>query len=579
MPTRIDIELTSITPDGSWTWRAAGAREPKGVLDAAILPDGAAVGDQLRAETEHDVDGIHVTSVFNPKGRTERTGLLELIVNDNFEPVTQQRATRDRGDRRDGGRRDRRGRDGERRGRDGRDGRDGDRRGPRRDGDGAHGRGDGDRDARRPERRGPRFTPPPELPTRPKPKRLRPGNKRRQEVLAGLPEEQRPVAELALQGMQAVRQRVRADNEKLVADGKPAMPEATVMKMAEDLLPRMRVADWLDRAEAAQRQLEHLDLRDLRSVVAAADDPSVARDESTRALAAELKDALVRKQEEELNLWLADVEAAVDVGRIVRALRLSAMPPKAGVPFPGALGAKLGEATTAALGAEDPAERWSAVLEAAAFSPVRALVTPTVKPNEVNDELTKTVTRLGPLLPQVAALFGIEVPADAPAPKPLRPTPRKTPQASGPQGGGAPGRGDGRRREGGRDDRDRSPGRRGDRPPAAAPAAEVAPAADVAPAAEPAVETPVTATESLATAADDTAAAVDTADETAAAVDAAADPVADAEAAAAEPVADTEAAAAEPVADAETAADSAVAAEGAAAADGAAAPADEQTDS
>ena len=149
------------------------------------------------------------------------------------------------------------------------------------------------------------------------------------------------------------------------------------MKMAEELLPRLRVADWLDRAEAAQRQLEHLDLRDLRSVVAASDDPLVARDESTRELAAALKAALVTKQEEELALWLADVEAALDVGRVVRALRLSSVPPKAGVPFPGALATRLAEATTASLQPIDGPDRWAAVLEAAAFSPVRTLVAPT----------------------------------------------------------------------------------------------------------------------------------------------------------------------------------------------------------
>ena len=157
-------------------------------------------------------------------------------------------------------------------------------------------------------------------------------------MLASTPEEQRPIAELALQGMAAVRQRLREDNARLKAEGKPEMPEAAVLKMAEELLPRLRVADWLDRAEAAQRQLEHLDLRDLRSVVAASDDPLVARDESTRELADELKAALVTKQDEELALWLADVEAALDVGRVVRALRLSSQPPKAGVPFPAALG-------------------------------------------------------------------------------------------------------------------------------------------------------------------------------------------------------------------------------------------------
>ncbi len=195
-------------------------------------------------------------------------------------------------------------------------------------------------------------------------------------MLESLPEEQRAVAELALQGMAAVRQRLREDNARSRAAGKPEMPEATVLKMAEDLLPQLRVADWLDRAEAAQRQLAHLDLRDLRSVVAASEDPLVVRDESTRELAAELKKALAVRQEEELSRWLDDVEAAVDVGRVVRALRLSAMPPKAGVPFPTALGGKLGTATVAALTPDDPPDRWIAVLEAAAFSPVRTLVTP-----------------------------------------------------------------------------------------------------------------------------------------------------------------------------------------------------------
>ena len=203
------------------------------------------------------------------------------------------------------------------------------------------------------------------------------------------------------------------------------MPEAAVMKMAENLLPRLRVADWLDRAEAAQRQLEHLDLRDLRSVVASSDDPLVARDEATREIAAALKAALVTKQEEELTLWLGDVEVALDVGRVVRALRLSSQPPKAGVPFPGALATRLAEATTASLQPTDGPDRWSAVLEAVAFSPVRALVVPAAAPEARSDELLATVKRLGPLLPQIAALFGIEVAPGAPTPKPLRPTTRR----------------------------------------------------------------------------------------------------------------------------------------------------------
>ncbi|HTE36912.1 MAG TPA: hypothetical protein VK630_10240 [Reyranella sp.] len=445
MPTRIEIELTSAGSDGSWTWRAAGAREPRGTLDGSILPDGASVGDQLKVEAEKDIDGIRVLSIVLPKQKDERGGVLELLPSGDFEPVIQQRATRDRHEGGDRGRprRDRR-EQGDRGDRerepwvdkpyrperppgDDRTGA-GERRGGPRRGEGGEGR----------RHQRPHFTPPPELPQRPKPKRLRPGKLRRAEVLAEIPEEQRPVAELALQGMAAVRQRLREDNARLKAEDKPEMPEATVLKMAENLLPQMRVADWLDRAEAAKRQLANLDLRDLRSVVAASDDPLVVRDEATRDLAVELKAALVTKQEEELNLWLGDVEAAVDVGRVVRALRLSAMPPKAGVPFPHELGTKLGEATTAALTADDPADRWIAVLEAAAFSPIRSQVTPSAAPAQPAAELVATVTRLAPLLPQVAALLGIEVPAKGPIPKPLRPAPRKKeaakPAAAEPRG-------------------------------------------------------------------------------------------------------------------------------------------------
>ena len=438
MPTRIDIELTSVSGDGSWTWRAAGAREPKGILDGSILPAGAAVGDQLRAESEHDVEGIRILSIVPPKQKGGRNDVLELLPSTDFEPVTQQRTGRERHE--PSRSRPRRGRDG-----DERDDRNGDRsrsdrgrrgegRGPRRDDEAAS--GDDRRQGRqRPHR--PHFTPPPELPQRPKPKRLRPGKQHLGEVLSSLPEEQRAVAELALQGMAAVRQRLREDNARSKAAGKPEMPEATVLKMAEDLLPQLRVADWRDRADAAQRQLAHLDLRDLRSVVAASEDPLVVRDESTRALAAELKAALAVKQDEELNLWLADVEAAVDVGRVVRALRLSAMPPKAGVPFPPVLGGKLGTATIAALTADDPSDRWIAVLEAAAFSPIRTLVTPTAHPAQPSPELVATVTRLGPLLPQIAVLFGIEVPDKAPTPKPLRQPPRKKEAARKPSGSAA----------------------------------------------------------------------------------------------------------------------------------------------
>lgn len=420
MPRRIDIELTSALADGSWTWRQAGSKVPKGVIDGGILPAESKVGDQVKVEVQQGIDSMDVLSVV--KGRDKADfGLLELLpVEENFQAVIETRAKRDRNDRdgRDGKR------DGKPDGKRGGGGRDGRRRDGDSEGRGGEGRGGEGRGDKRGPRR-PHFDPPPEVPQRPKPKRLRPGKVRRSEVLAEIPEEQRPIAELAIQGMAAVRTRLTDDNKKLEAEGKPTMPQESVLKMAEGLMPKLRVADWLDRAEAAGRQMEHLDLRDLRSVVAASDDPIVARDESTREIATKLKADLVKKQEEELKLWLEDVDAALSVGRSIRALRLSSQPPKAGVMFPPELARKLGEAATAGLTAEDSSDRWAAVMEAAAFAPVRTLVSPTAPPTTITDDLRKTALRLGPLLPQIAALLGVEVPADTPRPKPLRPGPRK----------------------------------------------------------------------------------------------------------------------------------------------------------
>jgi hypothetical protein len=453
MSRRIDIELTSSLNDGTWTWRAAGARQPRGVLDGSILPSGSKVGDELKVEVEQELEGITVLSVVSGREKQTRELIDLLPVERDFQPVIETRAKRERGERPrrdDGDRRPRRDRDrdgnrsrndrgdrpprGDGGGTGGAGGAGGER--PRRDGagrgpgrsetaGGPDGRG---RDRRRqaPERRGPSFTPPPEVPQRPKPKRLRPGKTNRTAVLADLPAEQRPIAELALQGLPAVRQRLREENERAVAEGRATMPEASVLKLAEELLPRLRVAEWRDRAEAAKAQASDLDLRDLRSVVVAAGDPIVARDESTRVVADELRQLLVTKQEQELQNWYADIDAALAVGRVIRALRLSSQPPKAGVPFPADIAQRLADSTNASLTPMDAPDRWAAMLEAAAFSPVRSLVRPVRKPDAVSDELTTTVARLAPALPQIAALFEIEVDPKATMPKPLRPSPRPT---------------------------------------------------------------------------------------------------------------------------------------------------------
>jgi hypothetical protein len=146
----------------------------------------------------------------------------------------------------------------------------------------------------------------PEVPQRPKPKRLKPGRVHRQALMAALPEEQQPIADqLFRAGLPGVRQAIQDQNVTLAAEGKPTIHPSGIESLAQDLLPRVRVADWLDRADAAKAVVDELDLRDLRSVVTMGADPTVARDDATRQLAAELREALDRRQNEEHERWLA----------------------------------------------------------------------------------------------------------------------------------------------------------------------------------------------------------------------------------------------------------------------------------
>ena len=79
MSRRIEIELTSARDDGTWTWRAAGAKQPKGVLDATLLYEGAKVGDVVRAEADFELDGITVLAVTAPKAKKEDADRLTVL--------------------------------------------------------------------------------------------------------------------------------------------------------------------------------------------------------------------------------------------------------------------------------------------------------------------------------------------------------------------------------------------------------------------------------------------------------------------------------------------------------------------
>jgi len=430
MPQRIEVELTSRRDDTTWTWRAAGARQPKGVVDASLLPSEAKVGDVLRAEADVTVEGIDIVSILPPKARSgvepER---LEIKGSGPVEGgVTTQLAKggrRDRGDRGDRGDRPDRG-----------DRRD---RGPRtaeRSGD-RSGRGEragakpgGDTRRPRPERTSRPERPAPE--PRPRSKRLKPGRAHRNAVLAAVAPEQRNVAEIVLRGgIPGLRETIDRMNVAAKEQGQPPVAAQPLLTVGEQLLPHLRIAEWHDRADAALAEVDELDLRDLRQVVVAAD--SNARDDATRELAEQLRTALAGRVDAEHTAWLDELVSLLDDGRVVRALRLSSRPPKAGSRFPAELASRLVAGATASLTADISSDRYATVVDALAYAPVRAQVTPAGVPANPSDALLAVVRKLADRVPLVAAAFGIEAPPARPArgakrpPRPSAPIPAPPP--------------------------------------------------------------------------------------------------------------------------------------------------------
>jgi hypothetical protein len=458
MSHRIDVELTSARQDGSWTWRAAGARQPKGVLEGSVLYSGAKVGDVVRAEAEFELEGISILSVLPPKDKKRsESERLEIIGS----PVRQEGVTtslvRPSGRR---GRGDREGDAGRRSGRrqangapDNRPGRE--RRGPRRDGAVTRGREDANTDARgRPEKQRPSRSSETRhdaardssrrgaesvgrtagRPARssedagdggakaPRPKRLSPANVHRDAALAGLSPEQRPIAEQVLKGgIPAVRSAIDAQNEQARAADLPEVNGEALLSIAEELLPRLKAAAWRDRADAASAAVDDISLRDLRSVVAGAD--TVARDDETRLLARTLREALERRVAKLREQWVEEITRALDEGRLVRALRVSAHPPEPTARFPADLAIRMSEAAGEAMAPDTSTERWTTLLGAVADSPVRRMVKPHGLPRDPADSVVQAARQASGRVPALAGLLGIQMPPPPGPPRPHSPRP------------------------------------------------------------------------------------------------------------------------------------------------------------
>lgn len=468
--TKIDVELTSAREDGTWTWRAAGAREPKGALEASVLYDGAKVGDVVRAEADFGIDGINIVSVRparEPKPEPERLALRPEPSRDAGVTVSLARGRRPepgaRPGRRGNGEGTRTTREsgppgGTRgiRSRPGRGPRDtigqrpeerarhrpaGNGPAPERSSEGATSRRHGDKtrgphgpapaagDARRRGGQGAGSPRPGSTRDGVPRRRLVVGSTHRDMALAGIPTEHRPIAEQALRGgLPALRQAIAAQNAEARAEGRPEVQAEPLMAIAEELLPKLKAAAWRDSAEAVAEAGDAAPLRELRAVVLRSD--SAARDAETRLLAAKLRERLEERVKQMRERWMAEITAGLDAGKPLRALRASSRAPDPAAKLPAELALRLSHAAGEAMAPSTPPERWSALLEAATASPVRRSVHPAGLPAEPGDKLLAAAKHASGRVPALAALLGIPMP---PPPGPPRPAPARSSPARRPR--------------------------------------------------------------------------------------------------------------------------------------------------
>jgi len=425
MSRRIDIEITSLSGESA-TWRAAGAKLPKGVVSTALLGGNVTVGQIYRAEIDQFMEGVEVLSVTPPRQASPldpRNERVVLIPKEHSGPDVQVTyAPKGRGGR---GRDDDRGgrersKDGDRKPRDkagprgdrparsdsprtegserpaGRDGRPARASGPREAG---RSNGSARRDAR--PARGERTF---EAPV---------ATIYRNAFLATLSPEQIPVAEQLLRGgMPAVRNAIEEQNRTATAQGRPTINADVIVRIADELLSKTLLSGWKDRAAGAIGAGKELRVRDLRAVVTSA--KTVMLDDEGRAQLKELQTTLGVRVEALRVEWIAKFAAALAGDNVLEALRLASKTPDVSTKVSAEDATKLIAITSSALSEDAIPVRWIEIVNVAVESPIRRQIKPSGIP--VDDACKALAIKSAGSIPEFAKLLGMKVP---PPPPPL----------------------------------------------------------------------------------------------------------------------------------------------------------------
>ena len=366
MSSRIEIEITSEIDDQQYTWRALGAREPKGTIKKSLLPAKTKIGDDYRVEADFLIDGIEILRVLPKRDVRKGQETIEILGSRNEKYGVTTQLVKKKRNKKNGRSRKNQGPNTQKKTKDQRPKRDAAKK---------------PRQSRSPQRG----------------KRLKAKRSHRNSVIDNLPDLHKPLArEVLSRGIPNLRKTL--NNMEL-----PQGFDVEILQYAEKINKQLKTAEWRDRADALLKNAKDIDLRDFRSVVAAGG--QWANSDELSRIQSQLETSLRERIDFEHQQWLSEIKKAIEDGKSVRALNLSSHPPKPGTPLPENLMDPLVDLANNSLDSDTASHRWSVVVQAVAFSPVRLKVVPKGIPERISDELIDTIKKLSDRIPNISGLF------------------------------------------------------------------------------------------------------------------------------------------------------------------------------
>lgn len=407
MANKLEIELTSKRPDGFFTWRAKGAKNPKGIVAGDVFPGGK-VGDSFKVEVEYLLDGPQIISVLTERQRNSVANDLKLFLGRSLTATN----TKTEVPKKTEGKAPVKGRATDR-------GKPEDKK--FRDSKYSHTRGQ-----KKPATEsGKTFTD--KRPEIKRPDKLRrPANpeviskrpqyrygKHVKELLDSLDSARQAIVQrLVRGGMAAVREAIEKQNKIAREKGEPELLEEPVIKLAEELVPQVKRAQFRDQAQ----EILEKGLKDLKRIIRTINTATVL-DDSDKELLTTLREYFDKVLKEAEADYFKDIESLLSEGKVEQALEKSIKPPYPTIKFSAELSEKLAVKATEALEAklEDP-DSWLKLLHTISLTPVKRLVRPERIPQFKTPDQHKIAIGLSSQIPNLIKHLGLKIPPP-PGPK------------------------------------------------------------------------------------------------------------------------------------------------------------------